>query len=439
MNLSSVQLHYAALPLFLPILLVFYAVAAILQYIRHERLRRQWGCKPLRSVVSNDLFGIRAYKAFLTARRNGRLPIYLCRAMSAAGKNAHTVKHHFPGTVSVTTRDPENMKTILSTRLGHYRLGPIRGDIFRTFIGTNILTSDGSAWKHSRSLLRPQFTQSQITDAELFEDHVLELNRKLEIGEDGWSSTVALSPLFHNLTMDVATEFLFGYSMHTQNPAKRVELPRDHTMSLPDMDVVRESYEEATEWLCFLVTFGRWAKWIWSPRYNRNVREVGKLSDFYVDLALSQNVDAVGEAHGKTQHRYYLIDGMRKVTRDPKVLTDEARGLLLASRSTTASLMAWISYYISRQPNTYKKLRESIQHSFGLDPNAPLDAGRLQHCTYLQNCLHEGLRLGTPTPLIAREAIQDTVGGLPGNVAFGKKHTDFVASPHITQRRVVRS
>ncbi|KAL8734763.1 MAG: hypothetical protein Q9181_003070 [Wetmoreana brouardii] len=359
--------------------------------------------------MSNDLFGFKAYKAIMAARRNGTLPMYLGQAMSAAGKNAHTLKQHFPGTTMIMTRDPENMKTILSTRWGHYRLGPVRGDLVSTLIGKNLFTSDGSAWKHSRSLARPQFTQSQITDAGLFENHVRELSRKLEIGEESWSSSVTLSPLFHNLTMDVASEFLFGYSMHTQNPANRAQLPKGHNLPLPELDVVRESFDEASEWLSILTQFGRWGRWIWSPRFNRNVQQVKKLDDFFVDLALSQNVDAVGAAEKNTKQRYYLIEGMSKITQDPKILTQEARGLLFAARSTTATLMTWVSYYLSGQPDTYQKLRVSIRYSVGLDPNAPLDPIKLLHCTYLQNCLQEGVRLGTPTPLIAREAIQDTM------------------------------
>ncbi|KAI4157276.1 MAG: hypothetical protein LQ342_008430 [Letrouitia transgressa] len=320
----------------------------------------------------------------------------------------------------ITTRDPENMKTILSTKWGHYRLGPVRGDLVSTLFGKNLFTHDGRAWKNSRSLTRPQFYRSQITDADLFEKHTRELCLKIYIGGDGWSSNVTLSPLFHNPTLDVASEFLFGYSVHTQNPANRSQIPKGQKVALPDLDVVRKSFDDASEFIAQLTPFGKWHRLMWSPRYNWNVKRVRELGDFFVDLALSRKPHVADSNENGKQH-YYLLEGMSKITQDPLVLNQEARGLLFAARSTTATLMTWVSYYLSRQPETYAKLRAALQKSVGLDHTAPLDVLILRSCNYLQNCLLEGVRLGTPTPVIAREAVQDTMlprgGGEDGNAA----------------------
>jgi cytochrome P450 len=38
--------------------------------------------------------------------------------------------------------------------------------------GKGIITSDGEAWAHGRSLIRPTFTRSQIADRAMFGNHV---------------------------------------------------------------------------------------------------------------------------------------------------------------------------------------------------------------------------------------------------------------------------
>src|ERR1700677_1174325 len=68
-------------------------------------------------------------------------------------------------------------------------------------------------------MLRPQFVREQISDLDLEERHVQNMMRVLDlhIGKArGWTDTVDLQPIFFNLTLDSATEFLFGESVNSQ-------------------------------------------------------------------------------------------------------------------------------------------------------------------------------------------------------------------------------
>jgi cytochrome P450 len=60
-------------------------------------------------------------------------------------------------------------------------------------------------------MIRPNFTRSQVADLDTLERHTQ--NFISAIPRDG--STVDLSPLFFSLTMDSATEFLFGRSTNS--------------------------------------------------------------------------------------------------------------------------------------------------------------------------------------------------------------------------------
>lgn len=81
-------------------------------------------------------------------------------------------------------------------------------------LGEGIFTTDGASWQHSRDLLRPNFVRSQIGDLPMFETHVKKLTAA--IPRDG--STVDLQGLFYRLSLDIATEFLFGESSNSLAP-----------------------------------------------------------------------------------------------------------------------------------------------------------------------------------------------------------------------------
>ncbi|KAL8965894.1 MAG: hypothetical protein Q9183_003630 [Haloplaca sp. 2 TL-2023] len=113
--------------------------------------------------------------------------------------------------------EPYNIKAVLATDFKSYSVGEDRKKGLRPILGDGIFNSDGAAWQHSRELLRPCFVRSQLGDIDLFEKHFRHLLH--HIPRDG--STMDLQSLFFDLTMDIATEFLFGESTNSLVPDKR--------------------------------------------------------------------------------------------------------------------------------------------------------------------------------------------------------------------------
>ncbi len=72
-------------------------------------------------------------------------------------------------------------------------------------------------------MVRPNFTRAQVADLEMFEVHVSHLIDS--VPRDG--STVDLQDLFFGLTMDSATEFLFGKSTNTLAPGLETKSAND--------------------------------------------------------------------------------------------------------------------------------------------------------------------------------------------------------------------
>ena len=64
--------------------------------------------------------------------------------------------------------------------------------------------------------MRPQFAREQVSDLDLEEQHVQNMIQVLFPTPGCWTNPVDLQKLFFRLTLDTATEFLFGNSVNSQ-------------------------------------------------------------------------------------------------------------------------------------------------------------------------------------------------------------------------------
>jgi cytochrome P450 len=83
-------------------------------------------------------------------------------------------------------------------------------------LGHGIFSADGTQWERARTILRPQFTRDQVGDLNMEERHVKNLLHAISSKSGDQSEIVDLQPLFFRLSMDSASEFLFGQSTNTQ-------------------------------------------------------------------------------------------------------------------------------------------------------------------------------------------------------------------------------
>lgn len=83
--------------------------------------------------------------------------------------------------------------------------------MFSPLLGHGIFTQEGSAWKHSRELLRKQFVRTQYKNLDHFREHVDNLLACLP--QSG--GVVDLQPLFFKLTLDTTTALLLGHSVES--------------------------------------------------------------------------------------------------------------------------------------------------------------------------------------------------------------------------------
>ena len=396
--------------------LLFRLLLSTARRIQRSRKAQRLGCKPVRSPDKNDPFRWRILNHLRKAKADRMIPVQAGLDMDAVGENPHTVQRQLPLTSLISTRDPENIKTILATQVSHWELGEIRRGIMSNYVGTGLLTNEGQAWKHSRSRVRPQFSQVSVSNLALYDRHAQELLLKLVPSTDGWTRTTDLQPLFFNLTLDVVTEFFYGQSVHSQNPVAQAVLAGPGNTGPPNGEIFTACIDVATDWVASMSVLGKWYKFAPARRFKQSRAKIFELVDWYVVKAL-QRVKEKSSTEPTDSSRFVLLDELAKNTDDKIWLRNETLGLLTGGRSTSAALLGWLFFYLARQPSLYHKLRTSVLEEFGTESKArQFTVPQLRASRYLKSCIYEALRLGSPAHTSVRSAARDTTlprGGGP--------------------------
>lgn len=396
--------------------LLFRLLLSTARRIQRSRKAQRLGCKPVRSPDKNDPFRWRILNHLRKAKADRMIPVQAGLDMDAVGENPHTVQRQLPLTSLISTRDPENIKTILATQVSHWELGEIRRGIMSNYVGTGLLTNEGQAWKHSRSRVRPQFSQVSVSNLALYDRHAQELLLKLVPSTDGWTRTTDLQPLFFNLTLDVVTEFFYGQSVHSQNPVAQAALAGPGNTGPPNGEIFTACIDVATDWVASMSVLGKWYKFAPARRFKQSRAKIFELVDWYVVKAL-QRVKEKSSTEPTDSSSFVLLDELAKNTDDKIWLRNETLGLLTGGRSTSAALLGWLFFYLARQPSLYHKLRTSVLEEFGTESKArQFTVPQLRASRYLKSCIYEALRLGSPAHTSVRSAARDTTlprGGGP--------------------------
>jgi cytochrome P450 len=354
---------------------------------------------------------------------------------------AITYSYSILGAKNYHTSDEKNIQTILAVAFQDWDLGPVRRGNFWPLLGNGIFTQDGKGWEHSRAMMRPQFAREQVSDLDLEERHVQNLMRALEasIGSDNNTQTVDLSELFFRLTLDSASEFLFGESVDSQ-----ITLMPGYSggkkADKQDVDFAN-TFDRAQMSLATRARFNN-LYWMVSPKgFKEACNSCHAFIDHFVRLALSKDPREKELEKGRGKEKYIFLDALVAETRDPIELRSQLLHILLAGRDTTASHLGWLFMSLSKDPSRYKKLRSIVIDEFGTyDHPKDITFAKLKSCQYLQHCNNESLRLYPVVPINGRFANKDTVlprgGGKDGkSKIFIPKGTSVDYSVHALHRR----
>ena len=381
-----------------------------------RRLIREHGCKPIKlhpglNSPLERLLGISNFRTTRQAFKEHKMLEVMYERFQRYG-NTWTITAL--GVQVYMTVEPENVKTVLATNFRDWNLTDRRKRAFLPLLGHGIFTTDGPAWQHSRELLKPNFVRNQVGDLATFEVHVNHLIDNIP----GDGSTVNLQDLFFRLTIDSATEFLFGESVNCLAPgAAGVDSAKfAEAWNRSQEDVGETSRNGPLAWFLRRSTFGRDIKYVqeFADKYVRRGLELRKAYD-------------VEKADVKQSERYVFLNELVKRTNDPVQIRSELLNILLAGRDTTASLLSNVWFMLARRPDVWEKLQTEVNELGDARPTFE----QLKDMKYLKAVLNEcadpynpvrqssadeflALRLHPVVPANARMAVVDTVLPLGG-------------------------
>ena len=346
-------------------LVVFYALYYVYWELTVGTSRRAMihenGCKPLRNITEfngfpQNIFGYSTVLENLRALKNGNF-MDTVRGRFVRN-NATTIHAKVLFTELVTTIEPENLKTILAVKFRDFEYGPRRTEAFLPLLGHGIFTNDGAEWQHSRDMLRPNFTRSLVGDLAIFEAHIQQLIKA--IPRDG--STVNLQELFFQMTMDSATEFLFGEPTNCLAPGET-----------PERSVrFAEAFHRAQVATAQMNRFGRMFGLIHSKKqFHQDVKTCHDFVDDFVRKGLEyrKTLDlSKGPPDVKEGERYVFMKELAKRTANPYQIRSEMMNILLAGRDTTASLLTNVWFILARRPDVWMKLKAEVDEFSGEAP-----------------------------------------------------------------------
>ena len=394
-----------------------------------RRLRKKNGCAPAKTQPSYDpILGLDLlWEGYTYLKQHNILESSLDRFKKL---NVRTYQITLLRQEIIVTMEPLNVKTMLSLDFKNWSVGEDRKKYLAPFIGEGIFTTDGAAWQHSRNMLRPSFVRTQIEDLDIFERHFNQLNRA--IPHDG--STVDLQGFFFGLTLDIATEFLFGESTNSLTPDGSSQSIDEFVEAFTYCSNIFEAEDSV---------FGPFDIFLPNRRFNRSCKIVHgtyrsssttfrtqqltalAFVDSLVEKALVNRSSHTTEEK-RSGTRYVFLDELLTQTTDRIRIRSECLNILGAGRDTTASLLSNLLFEISRRPDVWSNLQKEVDALSGSQPSY----GQLKNMKYLRALINESLRLYPVAPENSRQAIADTF--LP--VGGGKDETSPV---FITKGQIV--
>lgn len=263
-------------------------------------------------------------------------------------------------------------------------------------------------------MLKPNFTRSQVGDLETFDAHIGKLIERIPSGE-----MVDLQPLFYMLTMDSATDFLFGTSSNVLGTGGSHERG----------NMFAEAFGYCTRQIGLQARVGKLATLWPDAKYEASKRYVHDYIALYIDQAAERRSGFSNEKIKEgSKERYVFLDELMKLGISETKIRAELTNILLAGRDSTASLLGYVFYHLARDERVMGKLREEMRQFGGEAPSFE----QLKGMKYLQHVLSESkyimlqaqgeelmkaaLRLHPIVPGNSRYAIRDTtlpVGGGP--------------------------
>lgn len=432
MIIDTISEHLFVNPWFnaLAVVGVLGSVWYVITSLNARAFKKKHGCGEPTLFHQLGVFSLPFVIKLLQLKNQGYLVDFIMEIFEALGCESFLLTLF--GIHIVCTDDPENIKAVLGTQFNDFALGT-RHAHFDPLLGDGIFTLDGNGWKQSRQMLRPQFAREQVAHVRSIEPHLQVLAKHIRNNN---GNTFDIQELFFRLTMDTATEFLFGESVFSLY---------DSTIGSPPIEEFegRSQFAQAFNVAQMYLSNRAYVQMFYGFVNNKEFKScngiVHKFTQHYVKKALDASPE---ELEKKLSLGYTFLYELAKKTRNPKVIQDQLLNIMVAGRDTTAGLLSFTFFELGRNPEVCKKLKAEVEAHFGLGDDVDLSAitfELMKKCEYLKWVMNEVLRLYPSVPVNFRVATRTTTlpqgGGKDGSKPlYVAKGTTVAYSIYCTHR-----
>ncbi|XP_017977669.1 PREDICTED: protein LUTEIN DEFICIENT 5, chloroplastic isoform X2 [Theobroma cacao] len=305
---------------------------------------------------------------------------------------------------------PEAKGTIKAIRseaffLPLYELYLTYGGMFRLTIGPKsfLIVSDPSIAKHILRDNSKSYSKYVAAMISLFGQATERLCQKLDdAATDG--EDVEMESLFSHLTLDIIGKAVFNYDFDS--------LTNDTGIVEAVYTVLREAEDRSVS------PIPTWEIPFWkdiSPR-QRKVAEALKLINDVLDDLIATCKRMVEEEELQFHEEYmneqdpsilhFLLASGDDVS--SKQLRDDLMTLLIAGHETSAAVLTWTFYLLSKEPTVVSKLQDEVDSVLG--DRFPT-IGDMKKLKYTTRVINESLRLYPQPPVLIRRSLEDDVLG----------------------------
>jgi cytochrome P450 len=280
---------------------------------------------------------------------------------------------------------PDYVKYILQDNYKNY----IRGrsvETGRVLLGNGLPLIDGDFWLRERRMLQPAFHRERLGKLANTITAVIDTFMQAWAGKARQDQTLDLDDEMMRLTLTVIIKSMFSSPIDEKIPAL------SHAFQVASKFMLWRSQQMMQLPLSVPI-----------PRHVEYNRALKVLNDTIYPLITD------GRKHPKDDLLGTMLE-MRDADTGEGLSDQQARDevvtIFFAGHETTAATMSWAFYLLSQHPEVEERLRAEIR--IVLNGRAPTFTD-LPKLVYMQQVLHEVLRLYPAAYLFAREAIVDDV------------------------------
>jgi cytochrome P450 len=303
---------------------------------------------------------------------------------------------------------PDYVKHVLQDNHTNYGKGPLYSRL-KPAIGEGLVTSEGEVWRRQRRLAQPTFSRERIAS------FATAMTERTGAMLDRWAAPAGRgAPLdvhaeMMKLTLAILGDTVFGRDLSresdalTQAVTTAIEITNRRVYSLVPVPL-------------------SWP----TPENRRYRRALATLDDIVHDMIAKKRA-APAASNDLLSMLMTARDDETGERMSDQQLRDEAMTMLIAGHETTALVLSFTWYLLSRHPDVERKLHDEVARVLGDRRPTSEDVPRLAYTTLV---IHEVMRLYPPAWFIARRAINDDAIG-PQRIPAGSA---VLMVPYLTHR-----